>query len=152
MWWRKGFSSACSLSLSISIYLCLSLRNLETGSEAESMVECYLQNCSQRLAQLSYTIQDHMPRVGISYSKLGLTHQSLIKKMLPQTSHRPIGFSHILYWGSLFSDNFGWCQVDTKPTRTVCVIPDLSFNFYIIKLRKWLTDLLRTVGNGASII
>lgn len=48
-----------------------------------------------------------------------LPHQSLIMKMPYRPACSPILWRHSLTLGSLPPDNFGLCQADIKPSRTI---------------------------------
>lgn len=69
------------------------------------------------LSLLSYTTKDHLPGVTSSTVSWTIIHQSLIKKILPQTFVQN-------KWGSLLpgDPSFSrWQQI--KPTRTIVLLP-----------------------------
>lgn len=66
-------------------------RNLEAGTEVETLEEHCLLSCCGLFCYFSYIARAHLPGHGTTYSHLGLTHQSFIKKMLYRSKkHRPV--------------------------------------------------------------
>lgn len=63
--------------------------------------------------------QDHLPK-GVAPPTVGrvLPQQSWIKKMFPRLTYRPIWLRHFLHRGSLFAEDFSFCQVDEKNRST----------------------------------
>lgn len=61
-------------------------RNLEAGSDAESMKKWWLLACSSWIGQLSYSAQGHHPRGGTNPSKEGFPTSIIFKKMKPKAN------------------------------------------------------------------
>lgn len=100
-------------------------RNLEAGSDAESMEECCPLDCSPWLTQpASYTIQDHLSKGGTTHNMLGPPTVLLILKMPYRLAYKPTPWKHFLYQDSFLPDDPNLCQVDIK-TSTTCLLDKL---------------------------
>lgn len=66
-------------------------KNLEEGTDVETMEECCLKSCSLQLAQLfSYTSQDHLSRGSTLYSELGPSPTIISQDNTPKTGREKI--------------------------------------------------------------
>lgn len=65
-----------------------SLMKTKAGTQEETIEEYCLLSCSTWFA--SFTILDHLPKVGIAHSGWALLYQSLVKQMSYKCAHKPI--------------------------------------------------------------
>lgn len=99
-----------------------SSRSLEARTEVEIMEDAvyWLAPCNL-LILLSYTIQDHLPRMASPTVSWALLYQSLIQKMPQQTCLHVSMMEAIPHWLSVSQDDPSLCQGHTKQHTILCI-------------------------------
>lgn len=99
-----------------------SSRSLEARTEVEIVEDAvyWLAPCNL-LILLSYTIQDHLPRMASPTVSWALLYQSLIQKMPQQTCLHVSMMEAIPHWLSVSQDDPSLCQGHTKQHTILCI-------------------------------
>lgn len=101
-------------------------RNLEAGTEAESIRERCLLACSPWPARLpSLYNSGPLHRSGTTHGRLAFPRQSLIQKR----PHRPVWWKQFLNWDFFFPNNSGFCQIHPKRKTS----PSHSYFLYVCR-------------------
>lgn len=91
------------------------------------------------LSLLSCRAQDHRLRGGTSHRVGSPFPSSLVSKMSPSLAYRPVLREPLPHWGSLLTDDSGFCQVDKKINKNphiCCSLVLLSVTFSEIEARQ----------------
>jgi hypothetical protein len=117
-----GFFWFCFFGFFKTGFLCISLAILELRNPFASASQVLgLKACTTTawLSLLSYTTQDHRPKVASFTMSQAQTHQSLIKKMSPQTCLQAnlVGELPQLRFCPSFPDGSSLCHIDLKKKK-----------------------------------